>query len=242
MDRKLISNLLGISEKSFYRWKENRAIFKLLETYFSDDDIKEFLNTNKIEKFEEIKNLILIHKEAINIYTTYCNKLNLKSLNLFLSIVKKSNEEEKDLSNYFIDYILAIDSADNEHKKYLLQNLQNISNQTLFFYAIKQLTKNQFSEVYTYLNNDRKENLELKIKHLQAYLSIFLNKNYDSYNFYVHGIDEETEHLNIDNLIKQKSVFFDYEEDYLGHYYNYLFNLTFSKEDYIYKSIKIISN
>lgn len=38
MDRKLISSLLGISEKSFYRWKESRAIFKLLEKYFTDED------------------------------------------------------------------------------------------------------------------------------------------------------------------------------------------------------------
>ena len=30
MDRKVISKLLGISEKSFYRWKEERLIFKLL--------------------------------------------------------------------------------------------------------------------------------------------------------------------------------------------------------------------
>ena len=56
MDRKLISQLLGISEKSFYRWKEQRAIFKLFSKYFTDNEIKEFLDTGKIEKFDIISN------------------------------------------------------------------------------------------------------------------------------------------------------------------------------------------
>ncbi|RZV12743.1 hypothetical protein D3M61_11350 [Aliarcobacter butzleri] len=71
MDRKLVSNLLGISEKSYYRWKENRAIFKLLEMYFSDKNIEEFLETGKIEKFENIT--FIVDKYLYQLQTTYLN-------------------------------------------------------------------------------------------------------------------------------------------------------------------------
>ena len=71
MDRKLVSNLLGISEKSYYRWKENRAIFKLLEMYFSDKNIEEFLNTGKIQKFENIT--FVMDKYLFQLQTTYLN-------------------------------------------------------------------------------------------------------------------------------------------------------------------------
>lgn len=64
MDRKVISKLLGISEKSFYRWKEERLIFKLLEKYFTDKELDEFLKTEKIQKFEQLE---FIQKRIIDI-------------------------------------------------------------------------------------------------------------------------------------------------------------------------------
>jgi len=47
-----ICKLLGISTASYYRWKEERPIINLLEKYFKDDDLKEFLETGKISKLE----------------------------------------------------------------------------------------------------------------------------------------------------------------------------------------------
>lgn len=53
-EKKMICELLGISDKSFYRWKEERKIFNLLEKYFTKKDLEEFLSTGKIDKFENI--------------------------------------------------------------------------------------------------------------------------------------------------------------------------------------------
>lgn len=47
LNKKLICELLGISEKSYYRWKEERKIFKLLEYCFSNSDLQKFLETGK---------------------------------------------------------------------------------------------------------------------------------------------------------------------------------------------------
>jgi hypothetical protein len=54
--KKEICKLLGISSASYYRWKEERPIITLLEKYFSDQDLEEFLETGKISKLES-KNL-----------------------------------------------------------------------------------------------------------------------------------------------------------------------------------------
>ena len=39
------SKILEISEKSFYRWKskDHRLLVSLIDTYFTEDDIKEFI-------------------------------------------------------------------------------------------------------------------------------------------------------------------------------------------------------
>ena len=54
--REQIKQLLKVSEASYFRWKKERPIFKLLEKYFSSDELKEFLQTDKIEKLDLIKN------------------------------------------------------------------------------------------------------------------------------------------------------------------------------------------
>jgi hypothetical protein len=81
MDRKLISSLLGISEKSFYRWKESRAIFKLLEKYFTDEDIEEFFRTGKIKRFEEFEDLKTLYTIAIKEYFCFSEKRKPKTRN-----------------------------------------------------------------------------------------------------------------------------------------------------------------
>lgn len=53
--RKLISTILGNTEKSYYRWKEEgRLIIKLLEN-FEKEELQEFIDTGKINMLEEFK-------------------------------------------------------------------------------------------------------------------------------------------------------------------------------------------
>ena len=74
MNRALVSDLLGISEKSYYRWKEERKIFALLEKYFTDDDIKNFLETGNIEKQDRLKELLEIEEKYKKIIEIIDNK------------------------------------------------------------------------------------------------------------------------------------------------------------------------
>lgn len=52
-----IMKILGISEVSYYRWKKERLIFGLLTSYFSKDELEEYIDTGRIERYDLIKNL-----------------------------------------------------------------------------------------------------------------------------------------------------------------------------------------
>lgn len=52
------SLILGCSVSGFYKWKKaNRPIINLLETYFTKEELEEFISTGKISKQELTKNL-----------------------------------------------------------------------------------------------------------------------------------------------------------------------------------------
>ncbi len=52
----LMAKLCQISENSYFRWKkkDHSKLIDLVETYFADDDIEEFLDIGKIKKFDKI--------------------------------------------------------------------------------------------------------------------------------------------------------------------------------------------
>ncbi len=53
--RKIISKILGNTEQSYYRWKEEgRLIIKFLEN-FQKEELQEFIETGQIKMLEEFK-------------------------------------------------------------------------------------------------------------------------------------------------------------------------------------------
>lgn len=73
----VFSELLDISEKSFYRWKnqDHETLVSLLEKYFTKEDIEEFLELGKISKFEYFKFLDYTYERKVatfsqNLYDT----------------------------------------------------------------------------------------------------------------------------------------------------------------------------
>lgn len=90
MNRVLVSDLLALVKKSFYRWREDRKIFKLLEKYFTDEDIKDFLENNKIEKLDLIKDISINELKEL---------INLKNNQSIVEEIEKKKQEIKDLEN-----------------------------------------------------------------------------------------------------------------------------------------------
>ena len=50
--KEIVCQVLGISVGSYYRWKQERPVINLLEKYCNQEDLQEFLDTGRIEKFE----------------------------------------------------------------------------------------------------------------------------------------------------------------------------------------------
>ncbi len=50
--KEIICQILGISQGSYYRWKQERLVINLLEKYCTQEDLEEYLNTGRIERFE----------------------------------------------------------------------------------------------------------------------------------------------------------------------------------------------
>lgn len=65
----IICQVLNISKASYYRWREERPIIKLLEKYFEEKDLIEFLETGKMSKLEtkEIENQKIYSHENVMI-------------------------------------------------------------------------------------------------------------------------------------------------------------------------------
>ncbi|RXJ98943.1 hypothetical protein CRV02_12900 [Arcobacter sp. CECT 8989] len=177
MDRKLISNLLGISEKSYYRWKETRVIFKLLEKYFSENEIKEFLETGKIRKLEVIKGFnvdelesllfknnnqeeqlidFVTHNIDLSKITTFLENFYRVEIKDFLYFFQKINEEKPELE---------LENA----KKFVLDKIQNDFYNPTIFGIFKAPTKHQQKSLYQLIEN--------KYSNIEVYVLVKKNIN-----------------------------------------------------------------
>jgi hypothetical protein len=68
----IMSDLFKYSPQTYFNHKkEKRPILELLEKYFGKEDIEEFLNTGKIQKFENIT--FIVDKYLSQLQTTYLN-------------------------------------------------------------------------------------------------------------------------------------------------------------------------
>lgn len=69
----IYSKILDCSVSGFYKWKkQNRLIIKLLEKYFTQKDLEEFIDTGSVTKLEALEGLsiedvkfILENKEIV---------------------------------------------------------------------------------------------------------------------------------------------------------------------------------
>lgn len=73
---KLIADILDVSERTIFRWKnEKKLITELLYNYFSDEDLQEFINSGKIKRldyiheFENMKNSLIAEFERKFIFS-----------------------------------------------------------------------------------------------------------------------------------------------------------------------------
>jgi hypothetical protein len=73
--------LFKFTRNTFYVWKrENRPIINLLEKYFSDEDLEEFLENEKISKLDITQKFIEQRNEKINLYIEFISRIEIHDL------------------------------------------------------------------------------------------------------------------------------------------------------------------
>ena len=94
----IYSKIFDISEKSYYRWKakDHKTLVLLIEKYFSDKELEEFLNTGRIERLEIAQSNKYLINKSIKLYKMICFKLTPLAEKVFF-------EELKSLKSYKIE-------------------------------------------------------------------------------------------------------------------------------------------
>ncbi|WP_198306165.1 hypothetical protein [Arcobacter vandammei] len=89
---KIITELFEFSAPTYYKWKkqDKRKILDLLDYAFSDDDLIEFLKTNKITKIEEIGNSEYLLDLSIKFYKFLRHITNYKVAKIVLILLENS--------------------------------------------------------------------------------------------------------------------------------------------------------
>lgn len=88
--RDIISNICEITPKNYYNWKgkSHTILIRLLESYFSENELLEFLKTGKIKKLDHVN--------------SYLKNLKIKCDKIYVKIAKMEIEHK----NSNVDYEL----------------------------------------------------------------------------------------------------------------------------------------
>lgn len=238
---KNILKLMCYSRNTYYVWKrEKRPIIDLLDKYFQDYEITEFLETGKITRFENSEECEILNEEFEKIYNSFVANLYIKEstlLKLFLSVVYNANVEEKNLNYNFIDLVFKTDGKEND-KIELLKTYSKIGNNILFFISIKYMLQKEFEKIK--FDNAPSKGIELSfmITYIQFFLEIFYKKKFLNWkefekNQIFHIIDDEWDFNTESNLFNNNKSDYIKFINRLEEYKTYLKSLITENDNLI---------
>lgn len=131
-----MAKLLEISENSYFRWKkkDHKILIELIEKYFTNDELVEFLNTGKIEKLEILNSLL--YSCSYKFYDFYFNYLG----------AEKDTRGKTFVRSYFLYFLIhTFSKSDNSSENKLLKDLEEFDSsfediENIRSYFIKELT------------------------------------------------------------------------------------------------------
>lgn len=135
----LLSIILNNSERTIQRWKkEERPIIKLLDKYFSDSDLKEFLDTGRILSLDEIS----IYKNLSN----YCTK----HLSNDLIFLFDNNHKYSDIHPLYVLFDFIINNS-----KPNFNDIEFVSDNSIFYDTFQ-------NEYFTFVINSKIDPIDIK--------------------------------------------------------------------------------
>ncbi|MFA6138229.1 MAG: hypothetical protein WC667_09095 [Sulfurimonas sp.] len=192
--RNLIGELLLFkSPNTYYKWKkENRPIIALLETYFTKEDLEEFLETGKIGKFEEINRIEDFKKENRGKYLSFnidrfgsieaWDENSLYVYFSYLNFLKENYKSFKSFQSAFISFsFIFINKLSHSSERY--DKIESLSKRVFPFIEWMDTQSGMYFYVTTILLNNLEHLKDAKMlkKFIdEANLHIEIFKNPDS--------------------------------------------------------------
>lgn len=122
----IVSKIIGSSVPTYYNWKrEQRPIINLLEKYFSKEELEEFLQNEKINKFEKFNfiNNEILEKNRIKYLKSFTSD------NPFGSLYQSHSTFIK----FYFDFILELKKDEEFYKK----DFDFLLNQYILIFSIE---------------------------------------------------------------------------------------------------------
>ncbi|WP_237922442.1 hypothetical protein [Aliarcobacter butzleri] len=238
----IMANLLEISENSYYRWKkkDHVKLIKLIEQYFADSEIEEFLQTGKISKFDNL------NKYSLSSCISFLEKLKLLRIKSSPSRYAYEYNYFHYFTNFILDYIK--NGYNNENKQWngttnlhLFQNYFldfSIDNQPEFNNSIKAIDFIYNQETID-LNNPI--NLESNTINTLRELSNFIN-NFKQEDLYFLNLCIQDNFTTLLNFYKSDDVKISYLQNDVSNFLNDLKNTLEKKLNISIDSIDNIEN
>lgn len=143
-----IKKILDISDKTYYNWKnQSRPIISLLEKYFTEEDIQEFLDTGKIFKFENITSEFLFSNQLLYVESFAKSK----------SLLSEPHVKDK-FKNFYFSFLLNFENIDIPFSIDTL-GIKSLLTNYLYRYQMDKIKEN----IKIVKINEKFENLKLDI-------------------------------------------------------------------------------
>lgn len=146
---KIMVDLFEFSAPTYYKWTKHqkRKIFDLLTYAFSEDELAEFLTTNKIQRIEKEKSYQLLEFSAIEFFKKLMNVTNFEMTKNILNLLKSNHKEDKLELDKFIEHLYLKDES------FFIQNNPFSYNEkiSLIKYNIVELVQKESFAVLDYI-------------------------------------------------------------------------------------------
>ena len=174
IDWKKIEDLFIFTRQTWSKWKkENRPIVNLIEKYFDDKDIQEFLETGEIKKFENIKFIT-------DNYVAKSQAFYVNSFKESQSLLSESHVNYK-FKDFYFNFLADFGKINFPFNINIL-GIQSLLTQYLYQYQTQKIKENlkinkinekledlkfKIDEAITYSDGEEKEELKIFKKNLQ---------------------------------------------------------------------------
>ena len=208
-----LSDLLGNSHKTISNWKkEKRPIINLLYKYFTKEELKEFLETGKIDKFDKLnflydKVITINQKLYIESFTSNFSYLKLSSAHdvfkdLYFSFLLNLKEKENLINSDFNSLLLLFIND------YLLDKYINTVNDEK---SMKSAIEHKFKSFKKeFIEWDDKKILAFTKEEIEKILKMFSNEDFRNIQKHLESFKSWDSYMMIylDNILKSNFELF----------------------------------